>query len=386
MTTIPEGLAIALQHHQAGRLQAAEHICRQIIAVDPNQPDAIYLLGVIAHQVGQHDAAVEFIKRAIGLKRTEGVFHTRLGNVFLSQGKLDEATACFRRALELQPGCAEAHNNLGIAFNRQGKLDEATACYLRALELQPDLAEVHYNLGNSLVAQGKLDETAACYRRALELKPDFAEARNNLDNIELDYVQRWLRSGGSLHRCDHIQDFDAYLNIDGWFDFQDIYDTAVAEARPGGVFVEVGCWKGRSTAYLGSRVAMAQKQVSIYAIDPWLGWADGRPVSVFGQFFGNMAEAGLIDIVTPLRMVSAQGARLFDDRSVDFCFIDGDHRYKAVSEDLRCWFPKIRPGGLIGGHDYVGPDSSLGVKQAVDEFFPRPVRVSGKSWLVRREP
>ena len=52
MATISEALAIAVQHHQAGRLQAAEQIYRQILAVEPNHADAIHLLGVIAHQVG----------------------------------------------------------------------------------------------------------------------------------------------------------------------------------------------------------------------------------------------------------------------------------------------------------------------------------------------
>ena len=68
MATISEALAIAIQHHQAGRLQAAEQIYRQILAVEPNQADALHLLGVIAHQVGKHEVAVEYIRRAIGLK------------------------------------------------------------------------------------------------------------------------------------------------------------------------------------------------------------------------------------------------------------------------------------------------------------------------------
>ena len=55
MATIPEALAIAIQHHQAGRLQAAEQIYRQILAVEPNHADAIHLLGVIAHQAGKHE-------------------------------------------------------------------------------------------------------------------------------------------------------------------------------------------------------------------------------------------------------------------------------------------------------------------------------------------
>ncbi|MGA2257874.1 MAG: tetratricopeptide repeat protein [Thermoguttaceae bacterium] len=57
MATIPEALAIAIQHHQAGRLQAAEQIYRQILAVEPNHANAVYLLGVIASQVGNMDEA-----------------------------------------------------------------------------------------------------------------------------------------------------------------------------------------------------------------------------------------------------------------------------------------------------------------------------------------
>ena len=61
MATISEALAIAIQHHQAGRLQAAEQIYRQILAVEPNHADAIHLLGVIAHQAGKHELAVQYI-------------------------------------------------------------------------------------------------------------------------------------------------------------------------------------------------------------------------------------------------------------------------------------------------------------------------------------
>jgi protein O-GlcNAc transferase len=69
MATISEALAIAIQHHQAGRLQAAEQIYRQILAVEPNHADAWHLLGVIASQVGKHEVAVEYIRRAIRVER-----------------------------------------------------------------------------------------------------------------------------------------------------------------------------------------------------------------------------------------------------------------------------------------------------------------------------
>jgi predicted O-linked N-acetylglucosamine transferase (SPINDLY family) len=180
MATISEALAIAIQHHQAGRLPAAEQIYRQILEVQPNNAEALHLLGVVNAQVGNHQFAVEYIRRALTMKPDWAEARTNLGNALSDQGKLDEAVACYRRALELKPEYAEAHYNLGVAFRDQGKLNEAVVCYRRALELTPDLAEAHNNLGNALKDQGKLDDAAACYRRALELKPEYAEAHSNL--------------------------------------------------------------------------------------------------------------------------------------------------------------------------------------------------------------
>ena len=162
MATISEALAIAIQHHQAGRLQVAEQIYQQILAVEPIQPDAIHLLGVIATQVGKHEAAVQYIGRAIRLQGNVAFFHNNLGEAYRALRRFSEAVACYRRALELEPDFAEAHHHLGNVLQEQGALDEAVACYRRALELKPGYAELHNNLGNTLKSQGKLDEAAAC--------------------------------------------------------------------------------------------------------------------------------------------------------------------------------------------------------------------------------
>ena len=182
MATIPEALAIAVEHHQAGRLPAAEQIYRRILAVDPNQPDAIHLLGVIDHQLGRHDAAVEQIRRAIAVNGVEAAYHSNLGSALSSLGRLDEAAAAYCRALELKPDQAEACYNLGNALKDQGKKDEAIAAYRRAMELRPGYAEAHNNLGNVLETLGRLEEATACFHRAVELKADYAEASHNLGN------------------------------------------------------------------------------------------------------------------------------------------------------------------------------------------------------------
>src|SRR5947209_5295784 len=101
--TIPESLALALQHHRAGRLQDAEQLYRQILAVEPAHADALHLLGVLAHQVGQHELAVTWIRHAIELKSADANFHNNLGEALSALRRLPEAVASYCQALALNP-------------------------------------------------------------------------------------------------------------------------------------------------------------------------------------------------------------------------------------------------------------------------------------------
>ena len=65
---------------------------------------------------------------------------------------------------------------------------------------------------------------------------------------------------------DHI-----FENIPGWFNFDYIYDIEVKEAQDGAHFVEVGSWKGRSSAYLAVLIANSGKQIRLDCVDTWLG-------------------------------------------------------------------------------------------------------------------
>jgi predicted O-linked N-acetylglucosamine transferase (SPINDLY family) len=190
MATLFEALSTAVQHHQAGRLQAAEQLYRQILEVLPNQPDAHHLLGVLVSQLGKRELAIQYIQRAIALQGDAFAYHNNLGGVYHGLQRFAEAAACFRRALELKPDFAPAHYNLGNTLKDQGQRDEALACYRRALELDPNYTDAHFNLGAVLKEQGALPEAVACYRRALQLKPDYAEVHSNLGNA--------LREQGNL--------------------------------------------------------------------------------------------------------------------------------------------------------------------------------------------
>jgi tetratricopeptide (TPR) repeat protein len=183
MATIPEAFAIAIQHHQNGRLQAAEQTYRQILAVVPDEPHAIHLLGVIEHQRGKHESAVDYIERAIGLKGNEASFHCNLGEAYRALYRISDAVASYRQALELKPDYAEAHSNLGNAWKDLGKTDESLACYRRALELKPDYAEAHSNLGSASQDLGNFRAAEESYRAALRYNPRFAFAHYKLAEL-----------------------------------------------------------------------------------------------------------------------------------------------------------------------------------------------------------
>jgi len=183
MSTIPEALITAIDHHRAGRLQEAESIYRQILQTDPSHVETWRLLGTLAAQAGQPEGAIECVQRALQLNPGLAETHNTLGNIFRAQGQLAAAVECFQQAVALQPGNAVLLYNLGNALQTQGRPAEAIDCYQRALQLNPNFTEAHNNLGHALKVQGHLAEAIACFERALQLNPQSAEATINLGNV-----------------------------------------------------------------------------------------------------------------------------------------------------------------------------------------------------------
>ncbi len=195
---VEDALTAALAHHRAGRLDEAEAVYREILLIEPNQADALNLLGVAVQQKGDAEQAVGLIRRAIAADATEATYYTNLGSALQAAGRLDEAATVYRQALGLDPRSATAHNNLGNVLQALGRVEEAVACYRRALEIDPDYTSALSNLGNVLQKLGHLDEAVASYRKALLIKPDFALALANLGNVlhtqgKLDEAEECLR-------------------------------------------------------------------------------------------------------------------------------------------------------------------------------------------------
>src|SRR6516162_6783186 len=118
-----DSMQIAIQHHQAGRLQEAGRIYQSVLARNPNNPDALHLLGLVAHQLGQHQPAAQLLSRAIAIRPCPA-YYASLAAVLRALGQLDKAVECCRTALALSPDHPEAANNLGLVLMEQGKLAE----------------------------------------------------------------------------------------------------------------------------------------------------------------------------------------------------------------------------------------------------------------------
>jgi tetratricopeptide (TPR) repeat protein len=180
--TVPAMLAVALEHHRAGRFAEAEQAYLQVLACQPRHAESLHLLGLLAAQSGRHTQAAELIRTAISIDPNAAIYHSHLGNVLLTLRKLDEAAAEYRCALALRPTHAEDHYDLGVTLRAQGRLLESVASYERALSLKPQYPSAHYGMGNALKDLGDFERAIEHYREALALSPDNAEIANNLGN------------------------------------------------------------------------------------------------------------------------------------------------------------------------------------------------------------
>lgn len=165
-----------------------------------------------------------------------------------------------------------------------------------------------------------------------------------------------------ISSTDHIEHF--YDKIEGWFSFGDLYKEAVYNAKDGDVFVEIGSWKGRSAAFMIVEIINSKKNIDFYCIDSWKGDKSGflKGIDVYDEFLTNMSS--VLDKIKMVRKLSIEASKDFKDKSVDFIFIDASHDYQSVLEDIQHWYPKLKDGGLMAGHDTHIED----LKKAVEEY------------------
>lgn len=174
--SLDEALGIAINMHRDGHLAEADTIYRQVLEVNPQQPDALHFLGVLMHQKGEGEQAADLIQRAISINPGHPDFHNNLGNVLKEMGRKKEAAEAYQACLELSPDNTNALSNLGAVLRDEKRYEEALETLQRAIELDPKHSQAYHNLGNVLKKLERFDEAIAAYRTSIKLiEPDESE-------------------------------------------------------------------------------------------------------------------------------------------------------------------------------------------------------------------
>jgi protein O-GlcNAc transferase len=157
--------------HQAGDLDKAERLYRDILKADGSNFDALYLLGYIHLQRGDWERAERQIGEALAVNPNSIDALFNRARALMNLGRHTEALSCLDKALSMRPDIPElllTRGNVLLALNRAA---EALASYEQALAVKPDFPEAWNNRGNALAALKRLEEALLSYERMLATRP-----------------------------------------------------------------------------------------------------------------------------------------------------------------------------------------------------------------------
>lgn len=206
--------ASAIEHFNAGRMDEAERMCRDVLMFNRGHFDAMHMLGVIATRIGNLAGAGELFGRALAINPRSPECHFNLAQVLRAQGRNREAFEHLGEATSLKRDYVAAQVALAEMLAQQNDIDEARRRYEQALAADPRLIDARHGLANILRQQGNLDEAADQFRQVLALKPDYAEAHNNL-GVVLAAQARWAESAEHYQRALALKPelVDVYRNL-----------------------------------------------------------------------------------------------------------------------------------------------------------------------------
>ena len=128
-------LAIAIQFHREGQLTKAEWKYEEILELEPEHPEALHLLGVLANQLGNPSLAIERIEQSLAISPKQSRALNNLGNIHAEIDQHEKAIESYKQAVALTPDYAQAHHNLGNVYGECNRIAEAITSYNRAIEL-----------------------------------------------------------------------------------------------------------------------------------------------------------------------------------------------------------------------------------------------------------
>lgn len=161
----------------------------------------------------------------------------------------------------------------------------------------------------------------------------------------------------------------SFFNFQNWYWF--IYDCLT----DGSKFVEIGTWTGASSLFFGELIKNGDKKIEFTTIDTFLGSEEHRNYTLIkeGKLLNYYLEnrSPLKDYINLIIGDSKEAHIHFEDGELDAIFFDGDHSHEGFEKDINLWYPKVKKGGIISGHDYIW--GGKGIKPVIDKFADKPI-------------
>jgi len=182
-----------------------------------------------------------------------------------------------------------------------------------------------------------------------------------------------------------------YKSLEGWFNMEKQYLELLNSVPEGGIFVELGAYKGKSTCFIATEIANQNRKVNFYTIDSFQGDTNSADIKevesyksvnvskMFEEFSENVKHVN--DYIKEVIVSNSyEAANNFEDNSVDAIFIDAGHSYETVKKDILAWLPKMKKDSIMAGHDYT---AWKGVGEAFRELFGSPDKVENDCWFIK---
>ena len=155
--TIEKTLDLAVQNHKKNNFQVAENLYKEVLKINPNHFESIFLLGTLSITIKNFDRAIQLLNQAILIQPNHAQSHNNLGVVFKELGEVQKAMSYYQKAINIQPNYADAHNNLGVVFKALGEFKKAISCYQKAINSKHNYALAYNNMLFTLLYMEKTD-------------------------------------------------------------------------------------------------------------------------------------------------------------------------------------------------------------------------------------
>ena len=182
---IDQALMDGVRHHQSGDLAAAEILYRQVLDRDPDNPDALNMLGSLFMQRGEGEAGLPLLERSAALRPDPGVL-SNLGGLLAGLGRHEDSVDALRRAVALAPDLPQALYNLGRSLFALGRAADAVDPLSRAAHLMPGDAAVHAAHGAALAQRGDVTAAIDALSRAAALTADDPWLHLDLARLQIE--------------------------------------------------------------------------------------------------------------------------------------------------------------------------------------------------------